>query len=120
LSWSRKGVRGHDIVATWFVPGHTVDTFPDICKRISEEGHEMAYHGYAHEGDTSAEKDQTFEMALPALKRVSGKNPVGCRYPAPLKDMLWICSSRKVSSTIAVFRRTTTILIESEKAPHGH
>jgi peptidoglycan/xylan/chitin deacetylase (PgdA/CDA1 family) len=77
-------LKKHDIAATWFVPGHTVDTFPDVCKRISEEGHEMGYHGYAH--DVAAERDQTFEMAMFAIRRVSGKNPVGSRFPGPFTD----------------------------------
>jgi peptidoglycan/xylan/chitin deacetylase (PgdA/CDA1 family) len=34
---------------TWFVPGHAIDTFPDLCARIRDEGHEIAHHGYCHE-----------------------------------------------------------------------
>ena len=23
----------HDLPSTWFIPGHTIDTYPDVCAR---------------------------------------------------------------------------------------
>ncbi len=37
-----------DIAATWFVPGHTIETYPEICARIHRAGHEIGNHGYLH------------------------------------------------------------------------
>src|SRR5215471_3561127 len=37
------------IPSTWFIPGHTVETFPDLCRRVVDGGHEIGLHGYAHE-----------------------------------------------------------------------
>jgi peptidoglycan/xylan/chitin deacetylase (PgdA/CDA1 family) len=75
-------LKKYDIEATWFVPGHTADTFPDICKRVSREGHEIGYHGYAHEADPRPEEEaEIFKLAMTALKKVYGRDPVGYRFP---------------------------------------
>src|SRR6476660_5960995 len=40
------------IVSTWFVPGHTLETFPDSTAAIFDGGHEIGCHGWFHEGAT--------------------------------------------------------------------
>ena len=37
-----------DIRATFFVIGKNLDLYPDIVKRITEEGHEIGNHSYSH------------------------------------------------------------------------
>lgn len=37
---------GHRISSTWFVPGHTLVTFPDSIDAILAGGHELACHGW--------------------------------------------------------------------------
>ena len=34
---------------TWFVPGHSIESFPTEMKQILETGCEIGIHGYAHE-----------------------------------------------------------------------
>lgn len=31
----------YGIKATWFVPGHSLETFPKECKMIKDQGHEF-------------------------------------------------------------------------------
>ena len=31
----------YQIKTTWFIPGHSLDTFPEECKMIRDGGHEM-------------------------------------------------------------------------------
>jgi len=73
------------VTSTWYIPGLDADTYPDVCKRIRDAGHEIGHHGYAHEGPTgleeSAERD-VLERGLDALDRVLGVRPVGYRSPA--------------------------------------
>ena len=38
----------HDVKATFFVLGQMVEEYPDIAKRIVDEGHEIANHTYSH------------------------------------------------------------------------
>src|SRR5947209_4647320 len=35
---------------TWFIPGHSMETFPEATSAIVESGAEIALHGYSHEG----------------------------------------------------------------------
>src|SRR3954454_16654676 len=37
------------IPATFFIPGHTIETYPDVCRMIVDAGCEVGLHGYAHE-----------------------------------------------------------------------
>lgn len=34
---------------TWFIPGHSMETFPAEVQQIVESGAEMGLHGYSHE-----------------------------------------------------------------------
>lgn len=71
------------VPATWFVPGHTIDTYPAICEQIAQAGHEIGYHGYCHEAPSSKrdtnEELAILERAIGCIERVSGKTPVGHR-----------------------------------------
>src|SRR5579872_3778799 len=37
------------IQTTWFIPGHTADTYPEPAAAASARGHEIGNHGYVHE-----------------------------------------------------------------------
>jgi peptidoglycan/xylan/chitin deacetylase (PgdA/CDA1 family) len=34
------------IKTTWFIPGHSLETFPAEMKAVAEAGHEIGIHGY--------------------------------------------------------------------------
>ena len=75
----------HDIKATWFVPGHTADTFPDTVAEIRERGHEIGHHGYCHENPVmldEAREREVLEKGIEALERVAGERPAGYRSPS--------------------------------------
>jgi hypothetical protein len=38
----------HHIKTSWCIPGHTVDTWPELCREIASAGHEIGHHGYVH------------------------------------------------------------------------
>ena len=38
----------NNIRSTWFIPGVTIDTYPDICRKITDAGHEIGHHGWTH------------------------------------------------------------------------
>jgi hypothetical protein len=38
-------LRRHGISSTWFIPGQTLETYPEVCARIHAEGHEIGHHG---------------------------------------------------------------------------
>jgi peptidoglycan/xylan/chitin deacetylase (PgdA/CDA1 family) len=35
----------YNIKATWFIPGHTLETFPEECALVRDAGHEIGLHG---------------------------------------------------------------------------
>src|SRR5437764_14380936 len=35
--------------STWFVPGHSIETFPEETRLIVDAGHEVGMHGYSHD-----------------------------------------------------------------------
>jgi peptidoglycan-N-acetylglucosamine deacetylase len=77
------GARG--IVSTWFVPGHTVDHWPDVCRRVHDAGHEIGHHGYLHEPPAALSRSEEADVltrGTEAIARVIGGAPRGYRSPA--------------------------------------
>lgn len=78
------------IPATFFIPGHTADTYPDAVRAIAgcpvgAIGHEIGHHGYLHENPTTFTRDEeraVLERGLEALDQAVGARPLGYRSPA--------------------------------------
>ena len=74
------------IPGTFFVPGHTVETYPDHARAIIAAGHEVGHHGYLHENPlalgTRERERAVLERGLEVIDRVLGVRPVGYRSPA--------------------------------------
>lgn len=74
----------HGARATFFVIGHKVSLHPELTRRIVEEGHEVACHGYAHDwrvqmSPRSAAADLAASMA--AIVGATGVTPKLFRPP---------------------------------------
>jgi peptidoglycan-N-acetylglucosamine deacetylase len=70
--------------ATFFVPGHTADSFPEETEAIVAAGHEVGHHSYAHRDpstQTAEDERADFERGLAALDR-RGVRPRGYRSPS--------------------------------------
>lgn len=75
-----------DLPATWFVPGHTIDSFPDVSEDVVDAGHEIAHHGWSHTppGDyesREAERED-LERGIESIERLTGSTPMGYRSPS--------------------------------------
>ena len=74
------------IPATFFVPGHTAETYPDLVREIAAAGHEIGHHGYLHENplglETREREREVLLRGFDALERVAHVRPVGYRSPA--------------------------------------
>lgn len=69
--------------ATWFIPGHTVETYPAECREVVAAGHEVGLHGYAHElqvPDEASER-RVLERSYRVMQDLTGRSPVGYRAP---------------------------------------
>ena len=75
----------HAIPATFFIPGHTVETYPASVRAIAAAGHEIGHHGYLHENPVGLSRDEeqrVLERGLRAFSAVLGHRPMGYRSPA--------------------------------------
>ena len=76
--------RRHDIRTTWFIPGHSVETFPEQTQMVVEAGHEIGVHGYSHENPiamTRAQEEAVLTHCIDLVEKASGRRPTG--YVAP-------------------------------------
>jgi peptidoglycan/xylan/chitin deacetylase (PgdA/CDA1 family) len=74
----------HHLPATFFIPGHTIESFPKPVDAVLSAGHEIAHHSYAHvnPGDQTPEEErQDLERGLAALEKI-GVAPLGYRSPS--------------------------------------
>lgn len=68
------------IKTTWFIPGHSAETFPDEMKAVAEAGHEIGMHGYSHENPiamTPEQEEAIVDKCIEVLTKLAGKRPVG-------------------------------------------
>jgi peptidoglycan/xylan/chitin deacetylase (PgdA/CDA1 family) len=80
-----KVLAERNITSTFFIPGHTVETYPASVHAILEAGHEIGHHGYLHENPCSLPRDEerrVLERGFEALEKVAGVRPSGYRSPA--------------------------------------
>ncbi len=73
------------IKGTWFIPAQVIETYPDQCKRIHSEGHEIGHHGDAHEapGTQSPEQEETVLVrGKEVIRQLTGSDPQGYRSPS--------------------------------------
>jgi peptidoglycan/xylan/chitin deacetylase (PgdA/CDA1 family) len=79
-------LRQYDIRSTWYIPGHTIDTFPAICARVRDDGHEIAHHGYLHEPPANLASREEEQAVLArgneAIRRLCGEYAKGYRSPS--------------------------------------
>ena len=76
--------RRHDLRTTWFIPGHSIETFPEQTRMVVEAGHEVGIHGYSHENPIAMTREQeeaVLRRCISLVEEVSGKRPTG--YVAP-------------------------------------
>lgn len=75
-----------EIAGTFFVTGHTAETYPEVVREIVAAGHEVGHHGYLHENplalETPEREREVLLRGLQALDDVAGVRPVGYRSPA--------------------------------------
>ncbi|WP_160667397.1 polysaccharide deacetylase family protein [Pseudarthrobacter sp. ATCC 49987] len=74
----------YGLPATWFVPGHSIETFPELTQMIVDAGHEIGVHGYSHENPIAMTREQEtaiLDRSIELIEKVSGRRPTG--YVAP-------------------------------------
>jgi peptidoglycan/xylan/chitin deacetylase (PgdA/CDA1 family) len=74
----------YGIRSTWFVPGHTIETFPDACEEVHAAGHEIAHHGWTHRSPVNLSRDEEEAELVrgnESIRRLTGQPARGYRSP---------------------------------------
>jgi len=75
----------YGIHSSWYIPGHTLETYPAICARISEAGHEIGHHGWTHVPPAAMSREQEEEgltRANEQIRLLTGRGARGYRSPS--------------------------------------
>lgn len=79
-----KLFKKYDIKSTWFIPGHSLETFPEDMAAVRDAGHEIGLHGYSHENPTDMSLEQqrdVLDKTYRMLTEFAGKPPRGSVAP---------------------------------------
>src|SRR3989442_12927607 len=62
----------YGIRTTWFIPGHSIETFPEQTKMVVDAGHEIGMHGYTHENPISMTPEQEEAVLVKGIGLIEG------------------------------------------------
>lgn len=74
----------YGLKTSWFVPGHSIETFPEQIAMVVEAGHEIGAHGYSHANPiamTPRQEEDVLLKCIDLIGKLSGRRPTG--YVAP-------------------------------------
>jgi peptidoglycan/xylan/chitin deacetylase (PgdA/CDA1 family) len=77
-------LKKYSLSATWFWPGHSIETFPEQFDQVVSAGHEIGGHGYSHENPTAMSRQQEADIldyTFDLIENRAGRRPTG--YVAP-------------------------------------
>jgi len=74
----------YQIITTWNITGHSIESFPKQSELVAQAGHELGLHGYAHENPLAMSPQQEADVLDKCIELVvdlTGARPTG--YAAP-------------------------------------
>jgi peptidoglycan/xylan/chitin deacetylase (PgdA/CDA1 family) len=75
----------HGIRSSWYIPGHTIETYPGESRRVANAGHEIGHHGWTHRPPASVSREEEEEelvRANEAIRALTGRTARGYRSPS--------------------------------------
>ncbi len=75
----------HGIPTTWFIPGHTIESYPTSVRLVADAGHEIGNHGWTHRIPATLGREGEEEELVrgnAAILTLTGRKPVGYRSPS--------------------------------------
>ena len=78
-------LKKYDIRASWYIPGHTLETYPQQCERVFHAGHEIGHHGWTHVPPAQLTREQEEEglgRANEQIRKLTGHQARGYRSPS--------------------------------------
>ncbi|KAK5062642.1 hypothetical protein LTR84_004715 [Exophiala bonariae] len=79
-----KMFKKYNMTQTFYIPGHSLDTFPKECVAIRDAGHEIGLHGYSHEEPnklSAQQQEDVFNHTYELLTKFVGEPPKGIVTP---------------------------------------
>jgi len=92
-----KFLKERGILATWFVPGFTIESWPRESAAVVEGGHEIGHHSWAHippANQTRQEEEADLVRANDNIVKLTGRKARGYRSPS------WDLSARTIDLLI--------------------
>lgn len=71
-------LRKHGVTATFFLTGRWAEQFPDLARRIADEGHEVGNHTYSHPDLTTLPDEEVLQQIADgeeAIRLATGLDP---------------------------------------------
>ena len=106
----------YDVPATWFIPGHTIESFPEICGEVWDRGGDVQHHGWSHTGPATFESEEDeradVERAVDNIVDLTGRKPTGYRSPA------WDFSAHTLDILSDIGIRWESSKMASDFTPH--
>lgn len=75
----------YGIATSWYIPGHTLETYPEQCRQVFEAGHEIGHHGWTHRSPaalTAEQEEAELVRANDCIRELTGQGARGYRSPA--------------------------------------
>jgi peptidoglycan/xylan/chitin deacetylase (PgdA/CDA1 family) len=108
-------LRRLDLKATWFIPGHTIESFPKQTEAVAAAGHEIGLHGYSHENPLNLSRKQEqaiLNKCIGLIEKFWGRPPVG--YVAPW----WEVSETSVELLLEAGIKYDNSLMHDDHTPY--
>ena len=78
-------LKRHGVTSSWYIPGHTLETYPEASQRVADAGHEIGHHGWTHRPPatlTRGEEEEELARANEAIRKLTGRYARGYRSPS--------------------------------------
>ena len=78
-------LKKHKIPTSWYIPGHTLESYPARCQDVFAAGHEIGHHGWTHVPPallTRGQEEAGLVRANEQIKKLTGRYARGYRSPS--------------------------------------
>ena len=78
-------LKKYRIQTAWYIPGHTLETYPKLCRQVFDAGHEIGHHGWTHVPPaqlTREQEDAGLTRANEQIRTLTGRYARGYRSPS--------------------------------------
>ncbi len=78
-------LRKYRLQTSWYIPGHTLETYPAQCRAVFDAGHEIGHHGWTHVPPallTREQEEEGLTRANEQIRKLTGSYARGYRSPS--------------------------------------